>query len=490
MVACLALAAACAAPDAEVQLAPLYARHTAPGFARTEVLGGAVRHEVHGDDSIWALSPLWWYRRGADAALEADFLFALGRLRHDPDRPMTRVRLFPLGWWRGETRVDGVRDTDWQLLFGLAGGGAAEDGGEDSFWVFPFGGVARDFLTYDEIRFALFPLWMRTEKDGVVTDHVLWPLLGRTRGRARGWRFYPFYGVQERPGVYRRRSFLWPFVHVVEEDLDTGQPLRGWLVLLVGGHREQGDSEANSLLFPIVGWSRKPSTGYRAWQVYPFLKFVRGGGEGTETTRVWPLWIHYVAPDTEFESVLWPLFWWRRDRLEDGGQRRAAWALPFVQLSRSRWPDGGRAHADRLWPLASDVSERDGSRVRRLLDPGLAPVLHPEVVSRNFGWIWEFWSDRERPAAPTPWRERRGWLGLYHEVEAGGHRRWSVPGLVGRWHEPDGTTHTSLLFGLLRWRTGEDGGLESPAFPGPGWPSLTHGAAPSATAPDGGEVRP
>lgn len=467
-------AAGCAAPNAELHVAPLFSRHTLPGWESSEALGGVIRHERDAAATRWAFSPLLWTERRPDGEVDGDFLFALGRYLGRPERELVSWRLFPLGWWRSERRADGVRDTDWSLLLWLIGGGGSEDG-EDYFWFFPFGGVGKDVLTYDEFRFVLWPLWIRSEKQGRTATHVLWPFFGWQEGTETGWRFFPFYGHAEVPGKYRRSFWLWPFFNRSEDLLDTATPRRGWLGFLIGGRVEQGDFEATSVLWPFLSWEKQPSRGHRSFTLWPLLRFTTTESEGRTVRRVVPFWIHYEDPDTEFRSVLWPLFWWRRDALARAGERESWYGLPLFWASRSRFDDGGREAHTRFWPLASARRDRDGGGVVRILDPGIPPVLEPEVLSRNFGFLYEVWSDRRAPPPAPAERVRRGWLGLWHDAEGSGHRRRSFAGLGGRWNEPDGTAHTALLFGLLRWRTGPDGArsLEAPAFPGPGWPDLS-----------------
>lgn len=477
----LLAAAGCAAPNSELNVAPLFARHTLPGWEASEVLGGVLRHEADAGATRWALSPLWWLERRADGSSEADFAFALGRQVQDPERNARSWRLFPLGWWRSERRADGVQDTDWGILLWLIAGGSSGDG-EDYFWVFPFGGTGRDVLTYDEFAFALWPLWIRSRKDGRVATHWLWPLFGRQEGTETGWRFFPFYGEAEVPGKYRRSFVLWPFHVRTEELLDTAEPRKGWMGLLIGGRVTQGDFEATSVLWPFFTWEKQPSRGHRSFTVWPLVRFTTTEAEGKTVRRVLPFWISYEDPETEFTSVLWPIFWRRHDRLADG-ERDSWYGLPLWFASRSRFDDGGAAASTRFWPFASRVTERDGSGAVRILDPGVPKVLEPEVMSRNFGFLYEVWADRRgEPAAPLA-RDRRAWLGLWRDLEGSGHRRRSLAGVFGRWNEPDGTVHTSLLFGLLRWRTGAGGErtMEAPAFPGPGWPDLS--AFPATTPP-------
>lgn len=479
------LAAGCAAPNSELNLAPLFTRHTLPGWQQAEALGGALRIEEEPAARTWAISPLFWRRDHSDGRVETDFLFALGRTIHDPARPVTLFRIFPFGWYRAEVRADGVRDDDWAILFWLIGGGTSDDG-EDYFWFFPFGGRGEDVLTYDEFRFALWPLWIENEKEGRSSQHFLWPIFGWQSGTEEGWRVFPIYGQASVPGKYERSFVLWPFIHFAADDLDQEHPRRGWLIVLVGGHSEKGDYETTTVLWPFIRWASQPSKGYKTWSIWPLIKFQTGGELEADVQRVIPLFTHYKNDFTEVTSVLWPIFWWRRDSLSTDGEREAWYALPFYYQTRSKWENGDKASTTRVWPLGSKTRTRDGTAKIRILDPGIPEVLNPDVLSRNFGFLYEVWAEREQPAPAPLTEEKRAWLGLYRSTAGSGHRRSSFSGLGGRWTEPDGTTHTSLLFGLLRWRSGPDGSnLEAPAFPGPGWPDLStlppaaaHAAAP------------
>lgn len=471
--ACLLLGSGCAAPNSELNLAPIFARHTLPGWQQAELLGGMVRKEQHPVPRTRAVRPLVWRRQHADGRVESDFLFGFGRTFHDPSRPVTMFRIFPFGWYRTEDRADGVEDDDWALLFWLVGGGTSDDG-ENYFWIFPFGGHGEDWLSYDEFDFVLWPLWIRNEKQGRTSNHVLWPFFGWQTGTEEGWRVFPIYGTSSVPGKYQNNYVLWPLIHFNHDRLDQENPRHGWLVVLVGGHQEQGDFDAKTVLWPFIRWSSQPSKGYKMWSVWPLIKFQEGGELLGDLQRVAPFWIHYENDHTEYASVLWPFFWWRRDQLIDDGVRNAWYALPLWYHSVSKWPSGEGSSTTRLWPLGSKVRERDGSMRLRILDPGIPEVLDPEVMSRNFGFLYEVWAVREQPAPAPLSRERRAWLGIYRSTEGSGHRRSSWSGLGGRWTEPDGTTHTALLFGLLRWRSGADGrSWEAPAFPGPGWPDLS-----------------
>jgi hypothetical protein len=93
-----------------------------------------------------------------------------------------------------------------------------------------------------------------------------------------------------------------------------------------------------------------------------------------------------------------------------------------------------------------------------------------QVIDEHYAWLWEIYTrqrldDRVRVRSLLGlWRrekdrdeDRRSFVGLW------ARRDYSVAG------EP--VRETSLLFGLIRWRSrGGRATLMAPALPGPGWP--------------------
>lgn len=498
---------ACASPSADLNVAPFYLRSTVPGIQRTEMLGGLARYEEADGASRWALNPLLWRERRADGSVQADFALMLGRYEHQPERNRTRTRIFPLFLFETERRPDGVQDTDWFLLPFFAGG-SSSDGEEDFFAFFPFFGTLKNFLAWEEVRFVLFPLWARTQKQtGTQSTHWLWPFFGRSTGRGEGWRFWPFYGTWQVPGRERSRYVMWPFWTESETNLAGPHPRRSWFLFPFYGRTEQDDYRAVTWLWPFLGRAERPSTGYSSWAFWPFLKFEEGGtGELGEPNprklqRILPFYVHFEDEQTEWSAVLWPIFWSRQDRFGDI-ERDADYVLPLWWSWRTkrydslnpRDPDRKLIQIEevrRLWPFAAwrRITPVDPEAPRA--DP--AEAVQPELVegdrveapylgeqlARNLTRPLALWQSHEyRPDGP---RLERAFLGLYHSLQASGHRRWSIPVLGGQWTQPDGTRHHAYLFGLVRWRSGPAGrAWQAPAFPGPGWPELHQATADSA----------
>ncbi len=469
----LLVSGSCAAPDAEINLAPFVSRHTVPQYQHFESLGGILRYHREADDRLWALSPLAWREVSASGEVRASFLGGLGAYEYNPDRPRTYARLFPLWSYRSEVRADGITDTDWSMLFWLLAGGSSSDHREDYFWFFPFFGTGKDFLTYDEFSFFLFPLFLKNRKDERTSMHWLWPFFGKVEGSEQGWHFFPFYGTAKVPGKYQRYYVLWPIWSQAQDAEDNPHPRKSWMLFPLFGRSHQDDYVATTLLPPLIGWAKRPSTGYSSWGIWPLLKFESGGRESArKLQRILPFWIHFENEQTEYSVFLWPFFWHRQDHF-NGMERDGRYFVPIFFHTKTKREDGTNEHHFRIWPFFSYEMEANKRTLLRILDFGIPRLLNPDNFARSFGFLYQIWLDRNqiRPQSITV-HEKRAWFNLYHEAEAGGHKRWSVPVLGGKWTEPNGIVHSSWLFGLIRWRSGENGGFEAPAFPGPGWPDL------------------
>ena len=208
--------------------------------------------------------------------------------------------------YHAETLPNEVRDTDWMLFSWIVGGGSSSDGEENYFWIFPLGGRGKDVLSYDEFNFVLWPLYIDNRKDERFSHHVLWPIFGWQSGSERGWRVWPLYGTSEWPGRYRRGFFLWPFWTTAADDLDKTHPRYGWFLWPLVGRNTQEDWNAWQFLWPFFGYASKPSTGYRSFQFWPFVKIHDGTDSAESPNRVrrfLPFYLHFEDGQTEMTRL-------------------------------------------------------------------------------------------------------------------------------------------------------------------------------------------
>lgn len=495
-----ALLGSCAALDADVHLAPVWTQlATADDRIEREALGGAYlerRFEPTGELEVRALKPLYGWRQVAPGTQKVEYLAPLGYWREVGDS--TWGLLLPILYWRtapgdwsfaaqGEPAPEGApkREIDVLLVPGFIWSRNAR--GANKLGLFPIYGDLDKFLTWDRVRFALFPLYVSGSRGLRTTHNVLFPVFGWTTGTKDGgprpdgtshWRVWPLVTRNAEADSHSRWSFLWPIFHYHVEGLWKEPELQRRMigVLPLFGTTRQGTYRSVSVAWPFFGYAWDTGEGdFWAWDgPWPLVR-LQGGGRNplaAERTRVWPLYSHFEGNGIEWDTYLWPLI---HDRVEETSRyrRTAFYAFPFWQAWDLTRPESSPAAKvetwRRFWPLWRYERVDDWRRTAVL---SLDPLMRSSVIDFHYGWIWELFAWESH----GPIQRERSWLGLWRRETTGTETRRSLSGL---WSDrtietADGRVReTSLLFGLLRWRSGPaelDPGMLRPAFPGPGWP--------------------
>ncbi len=468
-----ALLSGCATFEEDVHLSPFFSNLSMAGGGREfEALAGAARvRRPHpgADVREWAWRP-WVSKRhegGGDSTLR--FLVPLGKSTRRGDERVTH--LLPV--YRHQKTHDELGRPEWQLLiFPLMLWSQNADGRVVRAF-FPFGGVMERFLTYDQILFALFPLFMKTQRGERTSWHFLWPVFCWSHERDTwSFRFWPFHGFT-RDEDYERGFLLWPFFHWHRNDLraepEKREEKKGFLPFF--GTTKRGSFRSWVVLWPFFGWARDPENGFWSYDgPWPLVRVQRPGEETDvpHRTRAWPFYSYYLDQGLESTWIPWPLYNQRVETYDDG-VRRAQSLIPFWQ----HWIRTGERGEDlrswtKLWPLYQEYTAGDRARTAF---PALNPLWHTPVIDDHYAWLYELYT-REQDG---PRVRERVWGNLWRREVDDGEERAYVSGLWSRREyrvKGEKVRETSVLLGLLRWREDARGvHLMRPAVPGPGWPA-------------------
>ena len=475
-------ASSCASFQQDLHLAPLYSNLSMAGGGReVELVAGAVRTRrptPNADVNQWALRPFIAKHIAPSGATDTRFIVPLGKRTTAGEDELTQM--LPIVRYHRNVNAEG--EHEWQFLMVPGILWHREPSGRVVRAVFPFGGVVENFLTYKRVVFALFPLYMKTQRGGRTSWHFPWPVLGyaREEGIKPSWRVWPLVGVS-RTKHYDRRFFLWPIFQRHRDNLQAppDERFEKWMVFPLFGHARRGSFRSWSLLWPFFGYAHDPEQDFWAFDgPWPLVRIRRGGNPGghpdddIERTRFWPFWSHYKGEGLESTWVLWPLMN-KRHEVYPKGDRRSEFVVPFWQ-NWERFDEHGKSTASwtKMWPLAQryEKSRREGDYSRTAL-PALNPLWHTPVIDDHYAWIYELYTletsgDRSR---------ERSWGGIWRrDVDSREERKY----LSGLWSQRKYTwegqrvRETSILLGLIRWRSrpGAAFRLLPPAVPGPGWP--------------------
>ena len=316
--------------------------------------------------------------------------------------------------------------------------------GDDFAALFPFGGDVRDFLWLDEVRFALFPLYLNYRQGKQETTSWLWPIFSHETGPLRERRsVFPIYGTST--SATERSTFaFWPF----------------WTQQVFDGPKKHGAAE---MLFPVYG--RVDTDTQRGWMALPpfFSRMTMSNGETSlrcpwpfyETAtgkdgrkdNLWPLWTHVETTDGQRGTIAWPI-WWENAAGEPGGRRAQDESLaPFYHASRSETCVDGQTNVDwdyvRIWPLYSRNETPAGTRIRV---PELTFLRDGQGIERNWAPFWS-WYVQSRQGVACDHDIFWGLVRWGHQCD---HAAYAQVGPLVSWQRPpNGSLDWNLLCGLL-----------------------------------------
>lgn len=331
-------------------------------------------------------------------------------------------------------------------------------GGEKYFAVFPVGGTVRDILGYDEISFALFPLYAKTRDGSVTGNNLLWPLIESARGKGkRRHRVLPFYAFSEKANEWQKTAVLWPVwtsVRYLRED----EPGGGFVLFPLFGRVHVPEQTVWMAIPPLFtyGRSEKMTKINCPW---PFVQYTSGP---SRKLHIWPIWGETEVGNHRNSFFLWPLFI-SRSSVEVNRKTETRWVVPFwaygeefvrkqepgvresgavsTNVESGAWTCVGSHSA--FWPLFN--ARRTGTtNTLNVLD--LWPGPDPAVVERNLAPFWRLWT---RTVSESTVSEDLLW-GLYRRRCSEWGSQVSLFPLVESTEQSDGRGgRFSLLKGLV-----------------------------------------
>lgn len=421
-------------------LGPLFESRRSPAGDRLWALRPMYSYMLDARDSLWRCQMLYpaLMAKGKDAEWDGHFLLLLSYHDFDVNNPRSKYRL-----WLVPVYFQG-RDMH----------------GANYAAVFPLFGSIREFLVFDEIRFALFPVAVQTRTDDVKTTAALWPIISRTTGGGNDrLSVFPLYGYSRLREESDKYYLLWPFwTHA--RYAPPQSPGYGYVLFPVYGRVKLENQESLMLAPPLFRFaeSEKQNLVYCPW---PFLQFSSGE---VEKSYVWPLWGKKRRGPTASSFCLWPLY----NRYEQGGglyEHTRTMLFPFVYATSTRGPFDNPARTMqnekktlKIWPLFSYTRDADELR---LAVPSLFPYRDYDAIDRNYSALWTVFSRqryKDRAENELLWglaRYRR-WEGgsrfslfPFLSLEKGGdsrHFNWSLLGGLMAHEKAGGKQSFRLLY--------------------------------------------
>jgi hopanoid biosynthesis associated RND transporter like protein HpnN len=398
----------------------------------------------------WALHPLFSYTSNEELeAKEFDLIYPVMTYdRFSAEYRFQWFQLFSFSGGKDQQAVPTSRTALFPIFFHQRSGNS----NLNYTAVLPFYGRIKDRFMRDEIRFALFPLYVRSRKQGVVTDNWLYPIYHQRRGPSlRGWQFWPLAGQEhkgpttktnvvgevETVGGHDRFFALWPLYFSQTTGLGAENPEKTTALLPLFSRQRSPQRDSTTYLWPLFTYTVDRAKKYREWDApWPLVVFARG--EGKTANRLWPLFSHVYNTNLQSGFYLWPIYKYNRFHSETLDRERIRIGLFLYSDLTEKSPDTNAAlRRTDLWPLFTARRDRNGNERLQLLAP-LEPLLpNNKSVERNYSPVWALWRS-----------EKNGQTGLSSRAILCNLYRYEVTPAAKK---------CSILFGLFQYQSGPAG---------------------------------
>lgn len=425
-------------PEREANAWPLWvARDDAAGaYQETTGAGPLIFRRETAESITSGVRPFWIQQQDADGRFQVGhFLYPLFTYRQDAETYEWSL----LKFIRQTERRAGVpaptsefeparRVEVWPFWFSKD----AVNPAEDYRALFPVAGTIKHKLGFDRATFFAFPLYMQTEKRGIVTTSTPWPIVRRTSGAAHGFGLWPLFETKEKDGVWRQESYLWPFGYNNTFQLPPEAPQGAGVRREIGvlpfyaRHTAPGYRDEN-FLWPFFGYTdrTKPTVYHETRYFWPFL--VQGRGE-KHVNRWAPFYTHSISKGYDKTWYAWPV--WRRGQWQEREvnvtRSQLLFFLYWSEVQRSvRTPTKPAASLTHVWPLFSHFDNGAGRRQLQLFSP--FEVFFPGNEKVRAAWSPLVAIARHEQTAPGETRTSFLWNAVTHRRSAArGEREFHV----------------------------------------------------------------
>jgi hypothetical protein len=262
----------------------------------------------------------------------------------------------------------------------------------------PIGGTIKHHFGFDRLSWALFPLYVRSEKHGAVTTQTPWPILRVTTGAAHGFALWPLFGSEERPGVSQDKFWLWPLGYASttqpKPDAPAGTAPARQSGMLPFYTRATGPGFIDeSYAWPFFGYADRtvPYRYHETRYLWPFL--VQGRGDDLYINRWGPFYTHSIIKGYDKTWFVWPFVrhaqWTDAGLVQTKTQFFYVLYLALVQRSATN-PTLPAARLIHVWPFLSIWDNGAGRRQWQALSPFDALFTNGEKVRQSWTPLFAF----------------------------------------------------------------------------------------------------
>jgi len=409
-------------------------RVESPSYSEFQAVGPFIFHESSEKEDVFGIRPLFSRKREKDKGnVRWDLIYPLARFQTGEKEQNYFVLFYRSDTYRerGEKRF-----YFFPFFWGKTSKGKTYGG------VFPLYGHLINRFGKDDIRFFLWPLYSRSEKDGFIRTSFPWPFLTNFSGeKGEGFRFWPFFGHEVKKGIYQKDFLFWPFFFKTKKDMDKDPVERKFFFPFYGRRERPPYYHQTDFLWPVFRTITNDEYHYTRYDAWPV--FTRAHGDNVDWWRFFPFYVHRTGEKYEKRVWLWPIYknkhYWEGKTEVDN-----TYFMIFSRVLYEREPgQPWRLVRQGLWPLFNNAHTKNG---RTWATPDPIPVIYEGYI-RNWRPIWTFAGGSEKGNIH---RTRILW-GLFDHIQVKKSSLTDIAGLVQWGHEGKDIHRFSLLQGLIKY---------------------------------------
>jgi hypothetical protein len=427
-------------------------------YQSLHMFGPFLKYETKGNETEYALRPLFYRAVDDDGHSETDVLYPVFGYKRDGDSGSFHfLRLLTYDFGEDESDTDAFGEdeadvSDRNYFFPFLFYGEEEQG---KYWAFfPIYGTLYNWFKRDSIFFTLFPIYSRTERKSTRVDNVLWPFFARISGENEsGFKAWPIYGSSQKEGVYRKKFFLWPIFFSESLKLDTENPNEiraAWPFFI---KKDSPERTSTTLLWPFFSKVENRVKGYEVWNApWPLVRVTKG--EKYHGLKILPFYSDETLDVKRERWYLWPIYKIEEMHTELIMRRRdRVLFFLYSDLLEIKWETGDRLRRIDLWPLFGYKSVNGVSHFHIL---SLIEPFFPgnESIERLWAPLWRVyqqkWDQQGNRVVSLLWN-------LYWSEKQGDRLAWELFPVFRYLKESTDETDISFLKGLVHYRKGDDG---------------------------------
>ena len=426
---------------------PLFEYRTDPAndYKSLNIFGPIIKYEHKENMTDRALRPLFFLSTEDEReALRLDVLFPLFTYKHDDEAVSYRL-FFIINYYSNNTDDYSQRNFSlFPLLFYKKKGVSPRQ-----YAVFPFIGHYFNWLKRDEVTYYLFPVYSHTKRNGTYVDNYLWPFFARISGDTpgeTGFKIWPLYGRSQKPGVYRKSMFLWPFWMSEDLQQDSVNPISIRYSFPFYLYSETPVESRRTLFWPFFSYVDDRKKGYTEWN-FPWPIFSYSRGDYQHGYRALPFISDMTGAGRRTRHFLWPLLKLEEHKIDTLIQQRTrVLFLLYTDLDEKEiGAEQSRRHRTMLWPLFGYRQEKGVSHFYALAL--LEPIFQQsDGLIRNWSPLWRIyqkkWDQQGNSVSSVLWN-------LYWHERSSEGVAWELFPIFSYKHEAEEPSEWAVLKGLV-----------------------------------------